>query len=290
MQFPELNYPIKNYIISLKSGYSLSFFDEGKGENTLLFIHGLGAYGQGWIKNFWVLRDNFRCLVPDLPGYGKSSAGIHSGKMSFYSAIMKELLDELGIKKISLAGHSMGGQIAITLALTFPDIIDRLFLLSPAGIETFTEPETAWIKKNFTAGSYGSANEEQVRLSYLNNFFNMPYDAEYMIRDRMIMKNSANFASHCEVVANSLYGMLDEPVFNKLGKICCPTDIIWGTNDKLIPHPLLHPGKIPTGMADIAAKEIHGSKLHLINECGHFIPFEKPAEVNTIILKAFGLI
>ncbi|MFO7446698.1 MAG: alpha/beta hydrolase [Ignavibacteriaceae bacterium] len=287
MQFRELEYPLPYKTILLKNGYSIAYLDEGESDKTLLLVHGLGTYSLSWIHNIEELKKHFRCIAVDLPGYGKSSAGIHPGTMNFYSDILSDFIEALQLKNISLAGHSMGGQISITFALLYPSVVKTLFLLAPAGIEIFTGSEELLIKKNFTADTYFMNDEEKIRSSFTGNFYNMPAGAEFMIRDRIIMKESKNFYDHCRVVANSLYGMLDEPVSGKLQELACPVYIIWGENDKLIPNPYFHPEKTPSEIAESAASVIPDAKLFMIKECGHFIPFEKPLEVNSIIKSAF---
>ena len=67
----ELNYkhPVKKVKLPA-SGYTIAYTDEGRGEKTIIFIHGLGSYLQAWIKNVEDLKKDYRCISIDLPGYG----------------------------------------------------------------------------------------------------------------------------------------------------------------------------------------------------------------------------
>src|SRR5512133_839182 len=108
----EMKYKVEVTKVHLpQSGYDIAYTDEGKGKETIIFIHGLGSYSQAWIKNVESLKANYRCIAIDLPGYGKSSKQPHSGLMTFYAGIINELVKELKLEKVYLAGHSMGGQI-----------------------------------------------------------------------------------------------------------------------------------------------------------------------------------
>jgi pimeloyl-ACP methyl ester carboxylesterase len=280
MQFPELQYQFPYSTINLSGRQSIAYTDEGKGPDTLLFIHGLASYIPAWRKNIAVLKNKYRCICIDLPGYGKSTAGEHSGKISFYAEVLAEFILTLKPGKVTLVGHSMGGHIAIGLTLYHPDLINNLILLAPAGFETFTDNESHLIKKAFTAETFMASDETQIRVSFKGNFFRMPEDTEPMILDRIAMKNWANYVAHSNVVANSLYGMLDDPVYNRLSLIKQKTLVIYGENDGLIPQPVLHFEMTTKDIAIAGVAQIQNADLIFIKECGHFLQFEKPDEIN----------
>lgn len=283
MQFPELKYGFEFNRVELPNGQNIAYTDEGAGVHTLLFIHGLASYLPAWRKNIQMLRRNFRCIAIDLPGYGKSTAGVFSGSMSFYSQTIHQFIERLGLVRVVLVGHSMGGQIALSLTLEKPDAVESLILLAPAGFEVFAKDEITLIKRIFTAQTFAASDEAQIRASYGSNFFIMPLDIEPMIQDRLNMRNWKNFESHSQVVANSLYALLDEPVFDRLHEISQKTLIMYGRNDKLIPHPVLHMNTATEQIAKAGAEQIKNSGLKFLDGCGHFIQFEKACEVNKAI-------
>ena len=283
MQFPELQYPFPYKIIPLSDSQSIAYTDEGHGQETLLFIHGLASYIPAWRKNVSTLSKTFRCICIDLPGYGKSTSGVHSGKVSFYADVLAEFISNLNLQNVTIAGHSMGGHIAVGLTLLHPALIHNLILLAPAGFEVFTQEESLLIKRTFTSDSFISADENQIRTGFTGNFFRMPSDTESMISDRLKMRGWANYPSHAKVVANSLYGMLDDPVFNRLQLINQKTLVIFGENDALIPHPVIHPELKTAAIVHSGSARIPNSSLKFISECGHFLQFEKPDETNYLI-------
>jgi pimeloyl-ACP methyl ester carboxylesterase len=287
MQFPELDYDFNYDITLLPGGITIAYNEEGTGAQTLLFIHGLASYMSAWSKLIPLLKNNFRCIAIDLPGYGKSAAGVHNGQVLFYAGVIDSFINKLALTNVTLIGHSMGGQISIAAALLFPGLIKNLILLAPAGFETFSAGDIKWIKNYNTPALYELAGEEQIESAFRSNFFKMPDDARKMIEERIKMRNWKNFKSYCAVVANSLNGLLDYPVEDQLGNLSLPVLIIFGRNDRWIPHPALHKELTPELVALNGNRKIKDSRLIMVDECGHFIPFEKPercaSEINSFL-------
>lgn len=276
MQFPELNYNFEYSIAHIDKEISIAYHDTLYGENVLLFVHGLASYIPAWMKLIPLLKNDFRCIAIDLPGYGKSSAGVHGGTVSLYTEVISLFIKKLSLENVTLVGHSMGGQISIAAALKFPSLIKKLVLMAPAGFETFSEEEKLLIKKYNTDQFYFSANDDEIFASFRSNFFKMNDDIQPMINDRIKMKGWKNFGDYCKVVANSLNGLLDYPVYDKLSNIIQPTLIFFGKNDKWIPNKNLHKNITTEPIAHNGASKIPHSKLIMIDECGHFIPYEHP--------------
>lgn len=276
MQFPELNYNFDYSIINIDERISVAYYNIGKGNNTLIFIHGLSSYIPAWLKLIPLLQNQFRCIAIDLPGYGKSSARIHDGSITFYTNVISSLIRKLKLENVTLVGHSMGGQISIASALKFPSLISRLVLLAPAGFETFSKKEKSLIKKYNTDQLYYSASDDDILASFRSNFFKMNNEVKPMIDDRINMKHWKNFGDYCRIVANSLNGLLDYPVNDKLKEIKQPALIFFGKNDKWIPNKNFHKNTTTEVIARFGALQIPNSKLIMIDECGHFIPYEHP--------------
>lgn len=286
MQFPELEYNFEYTIAQIDEKISIAYTDNGnrKNKEVLLFIHGLSSYIPAWSKLIPLLKDYFRCIAIDLPGYGKSSAGVHAGSMTFYADVISKFIKKLDLQKVCLVGHSMGGQISIVTALEHPSQVEKLILLAPAGFETFTDDEKAWVKKNNSPEILALLSEKQIRYNFGINFFSMPNDVEPMINDRIKMKVWKNYKDYCKIVSNSLYGLLDYSVFNKLHLISQPTLVQFGKNDRLIPNSILHKNITPEKIAIDGASQIPNARLVMIDKCGHFIQFEKPDIIATEII------
>lgn len=279
----------KNQVKKVKlpnSGYEIAYTDEGQGSTTIIFIHGLGSYSQAWIKNVEALKSEYRCISIDLPGYGKSSKQPHSGQMTFYAGIVNELVKELNLGKVVLAGHSMGGQISITTSLIYPDIVKGLVLVAPAGFERFHKGQKQWFRDVMTVDGVRLTTTEAIQNNLSSNFYRLPADADFMVTDRISMRSADDFLAYCYAVVQSVSGMVDEPVIDYLQDISVPTLILFGENDNLIPNRFLNPG--PTvDIAKYGASKIKDSKLVMVPKCGHFMMFEKPEVFNKEVKEFF---
>lgn len=281
-EFADFDYgfEVKNVLVK---NISVAYIDEGSSDKVLVLIHGLGSNAKGWIKNISGLSKTYRVIALDLPGYGKSQKGYFDFSLHFYAQILKGMLDNLKINKATIVGHSMGGQIAMITALEYPDIVSSLVLLSPAGLEKFSEGESAWFKKVVTPDLIKDTPIRQIDVNLRSNFYETPADAEFMITERIQMRKAKEFDLYCYAVAQNVAAMVDEPVHDKLDKITQPALVIFGENDQLIPNPYLH-GGFTKDVAEIG-KEIPNSTVQVIPECGHFVQFEKTDKVNKAIVE-----
>jgi pimeloyl-ACP methyl ester carboxylesterase len=269
--------PVKKEILSNK--IEIAYVEEGQKGEYILFVHGLASYIPAWKKNIESLKSNFRCLAIDLPGYGKSSKGNYDVSMDFFADIIAEFCRNKNIDKVILAGHSMGGQIAITTALKFPALVSKLILIAPAGFETFNKGEKQWFRDVMTVDGVRLTTVEQIRVNYAYNFYNMPKDAEFMITDRINIRATKDFNDYCYHITQGVNAMVDQPVFEFLPKLKQPTLCLFGSQDNLIPNRYLHGG--PTEkIAKAGVKMIPNCTLEMIEGAGHFVMFEKADIVN----------
>ncbi len=259
---------------------TIAYNDMGSGEKTVIMIHGLGSYLRAWEKNIAAISQSARVIAIDLPGYGKSSKEPHSGMMSYYAGVVNELVTELKLENVILAGHSMGGQISITASLLYPNMVKGLILAAPAGFEKFTKGQRQWFRDVMTLDGVRLTTADAITTNLTTNFYRMPKDADFMITDRLAMRDAEDFIPYCYAVVQSVNGMVDEPVLNYLKDIKVPTLIVFGQNDNLIPNRFLNPG--PTSdIAQVGHTLIPNSKLVLIPKGGHFVMFEKAEKFNS---------
>jgi len=275
----ELSYPFEVKKLKLSDEIEIAYVDEGKGAETILFIHGLGSYLPAWKKNIEHLSNHFRCIAIDLPGYGKSSKLPHSGSMRFYAETVDQFADKLGLGKIWVAGHSMGGQIAMVMALYHPERVEGLILAAPAGFEKFTEGQKQWFRNVMTLESVKNTSVSDIQNNLAHNFYRLPKDAEFMITDRIAMRSASDFEAYCHAVVQSVNGMVNEPVYPFLNKIKHPTPVLFGENDNLIPNRFLNPG--PTRqIAENGVAQMQNASLVMMPKTGHFLQFENAESFN----------
>lgn len=279
--FSNLQYPFQTKFIETRN-YNIAYSDEGIGNRIILFLHGLGSYIPAWTFNIQELKKYYRCIAIDLPGFGKSDKKIHPGSMEFYADVVLKFIHSLGINKVILVGHSMGGQIAINCALHFSDLVDKLILIAPAGFERFTKEEIQIIKNITKPENFLTTDSKQIKANYDLSFFKFPEKARFLIDDRVKIAEDDKFYNYCVTISNSIAGMIEQPIFNKLKDIKQKTLVIFGRNDSLIPNKYLH--KTTTEeIAKDGTKKIPNSSLILMDECGHFAQIEKAEEFNKII-------
>jgi len=279
----DIPYPSDTKTVTLPSGIEIAYLDRGEGPYTLLFIHGLGANLKAWQKNVDSLSRHYRCIALDLPGYGKSGKGDYPYGMAFFAGEVRAFCDRLDLRNVVPVGHSMGGQVALTMALTDTSRLAGLALLAPAGIETFSAAAAGWLKTVYNPALIQNTPPEQIRKNFLLNFYRWPDDAEFMYDDRLFLRETAEYEAWCQMLPQCVAGMLDEPVFEKLEQVALPTLILFGENDALIPNQILHKEQTTAQIAELAQTKIPGSTLLQFSECGHFVQWEQAEKTNRAI-------
>jgi pimeloyl-ACP methyl ester carboxylesterase len=277
-------YPFDVHFAEGNDSIRLAYVDEGTGPETLVFIHGLGSNLQAWQKTISDLRKDYRCIALDLPGYGKSSQGDYAFGMTFFAGQVAALIEKLELNKVTLVGHSMGGQVAITLALQQPEYLERLVLAATAGLETFSEQNRVFFATYVQPQIIRATTEPQIEANFAMNFYEMPEDARFMVEDRLKMReDSQAYHYYSEMISRSVLGMIDEPVAGKLAELNLPTLLIFGRQDQLIPNKFLHPELTVETVAKSGQEAIKGAELLLLDEAGHFVQWDQAAAFNNAI-------
>lgn len=113
--------------------HELSYIDSGSGP-VVLFIHGILGSQQQWSHLVDAMDDDHRVIAPDLFGHGESAKPLGDYSLSAHAAAMRDLLDHLGVDRVTLVGHSLGGGIAMQFFYLFPERVERLVLVSSGGL------------------------------------------------------------------------------------------------------------------------------------------------------------
>src|SRR5437763_15327557 len=114
-------------------GVPTFLYDAGEGPPVVL-IHGYGDTADGWRRVVPGLVDSHRVIALDVPPFGRSGLPAERRLLDFYKPFFPELLDMLEVDSATLIGHSLGGAIALHVALEHPRLVDRLGLVAPAGL------------------------------------------------------------------------------------------------------------------------------------------------------------
>jgi pimeloyl-ACP methyl ester carboxylesterase len=113
------------------SGLTLSCYVLGAGDPIVL-LHGLGASKITWLPVLAPLAERHRVIVPDLPGHGESDKPRHDYTPRFYARVLRHFMDALEVERAAVVGNSLGGRIALELALRSPGRVAGLALLDPS--------------------------------------------------------------------------------------------------------------------------------------------------------------
>lgn len=275
-------YPYNVNKLKLSNGCDLAYVDEGKGEQTLIFIHGLATYALSWKRNIEYLKQYYRCISIDLPGNGLSGRGNYPYGIGFFAFCVYELIERLGLKHVCLVGHSMGGQTAVRAAINHPRQIEKLILCAPAGFETFNAFERTVYRSTVHLLDFFSTEENSLRKVIRSSFYQVPAHIEEMIGELVILMKSYPIQEYRRMIEACIDSMLAEPVYDELQMIKARTLILFGERDALIPNRLIH--LVTTRhVAEEGAKKIIGSTLIMFPQCGHFLQIEKANDVNRYI-------
>jgi pimeloyl-ACP methyl ester carboxylesterase len=274
------------------SGVDVAYVDSDPSagdEIPIVFVHGLSSYIGFWEHQLPHFAEHRRVLALDLPGYGASGRPDMPCTPPWYADIVSEWMRSLEIDRAVVVGHSMGGQIALTLALSHPDQVDRLVLSAPAGIEQFSRGSADWMRSYWHEGRALGTTEAELRATFTTVVFNRPdKGVERLLEERVRMGKDPAFRGTSVAVSRSIRGMLDHPVAHRLDEITAPTLLVYGTDDRMIPNPIFNGGSTRS-VAEAGAAAIPGAQLALIPGAGHTVHHDAPEDFNRLVDDFLGL-
>jgi pimeloyl-ACP methyl ester carboxylesterase len=261
------------------------------GERTVLFLHGLGSHSKFWREQLNVFAAaGYRVLAMDQLGFGKSDKPAQfSYLMESMAETAAELLEVVNAPRAIVVGHSMGGEVALAMAIRFPEKVEALVLTSPAGFEKFSPKEKAWFEKVFSTTFVKAAPEYAIWGSVRgNNFRRWRPELEWLIEERVRLAKGEGFDAYAYAQVRAVNGLThNDFVRDSLERIHAPTLIIFGEDDRLIPNPFLHGGFARSVMKH-GASRIEGAQLEGLAGCGHTVQMDCPAEYNPKVLQFLG--
>ncbi len=279
-------YPYPVQFCRLKPGLEIAYMDVGKGDKTILMIHGLGSYSPAWTHTMEGLLGNARCIALDMPNYGRSTLGEFPVSLKWMAEVIRDFVAEMGLESVVLAGHSMGAQVAVWCHYLQLFPIEKLILIAPAGFEQFSSMEQRWFRSISQFSLIRSMSDHQIRRNFEINFYGPQDDAAFMLEDRLLLReNSEAYDLYCQMIPKCMQAMLDEPIWDLLPEINIPVLVLFGTRDALVPNKVLHHDLTPEKVATKGTKRIPGAHLTLVPNAGHFVHWEKASQTNEAIRK-----
>ncbi len=249
-------------------GYNIRYLESGSSSKKLVLLHGLGGYAERWRNIIPYLSEKYHVFVPDLIGYGKSDKPSVDYTVELFVRFTFDFIDALGLRKTNLIGTSLGGQVAVECAATQNPIIEKIVLISPAGVMKKSTPA---LDAYTMAALYPS--RETIKTAYqmmVGDNKNVSEDAIDNFIENMSRPNAKM------VFLSTLLGLKNSPdITEKLSAIKVPTLIIWGEEDKLI----------PMEYAKNFVSSINHSQFIIMNGCGHTPHIEEPKKLTEMVTK-----
>jgi pyruvate dehydrogenase E2 component (dihydrolipoamide acetyltransferase) len=246
-------------------GRPFRYLRMGEGEATpIVLIHGFGGDLTNWQFNQPALAERREVIAIDLPGHGGSTKQLAGADVPSLGRDVAALISELGITKAHLVGHSLGGAIALWLALEQPARVASATLISSAGLG----PE---INIAYITGFIGADKRKDMKATVEALFADPALVSRDMVEDLLRYKRLDGVLPALRAIAEGVFpgGTQGLVLADRLAAAGVPVQTIWGEGDQIIPAS--HAEIAPTGRRAVIAG------------AGHMVHIERPAEVNWLI-------
>ena len=254
----------------------MNYVDLGEqGEHRpVVFIHGLSGQWQNWLENIPRFAESRRVVAMDLPGFGLSEEPTEKISIELYGRVVAQLCERLDLAPAVVVGNSMGGFVAAELAITHPEVVERLMLLSSAGVSQMDVAKQPVLAAGKVAGLLATSNVAQMRMSarrpklrhwIMSLVCRHPsrIKPDLMFEGLMKGANKPGFEA-------ALRACLDYDFRERLPDIGCPTMVVWGEKDMII----------PVRDADKFVSLIEGARKVIFEDTGHVPMLERPKTFN----------
>lgn len=231
-----------------------------KSRPTILMVHGAGQSLATWEYQVDTFKNHprFNLLIPDLPGHG-TSQGSGCRTIGEYTGFLKDFSDTLGLDRLILVGHSMGGGIAQVFAIDYPERVYACVLVGTGARLRVARETLLAVKNNYEVfcevaptRSFADSSPEELKIKFKESLKRTPQEISYL-----------------DLMACDEFDITDE-----VGTIKAPTLIVSGEEDVLT----------PVKYGEFLNRKIQGSRLYVIKGAGHFMMQEKPDEFNRVLL------
>jgi 2-hydroxy-6-oxonona-2,4-dienedioate hydrolase len=252
----------------------IHYNEVGTGE-PLICLHGAGPGASSWSNfrtNIDAFSDKYRTILWDMPQYGKSTKLVIEGpRLTYVSGILRQFMDQLGIERARFVGNSMGGQVAIKLAIDAPERVEKLVVIgsTPVGQSLFCPMPLEGIKMigNYYKGEGPSL--EKMRTLIQTLLFDSSFLNDEVLQERY----------QATLDPETMRVMREQPasredLADQLHKVACPALIVWGMDDRF--------GALDIGL--LMLRRFQNANMHIFSKCGHWAQVEHADEFNSLVL------
>jgi 3-oxoadipate enol-lactonase len=233
---------------------------------ALVLIHGMGGDHTVWDGQVEGLRDHFLLIRPDILGHGRTHIPPAPWRYAQFSRQIAELLDHLSIQGATICGFSLGGLIAQSFAIDYPQRAAALIVVSSACERTAAEQEAVDRRvEQVRAGGAPAVVDGALQRWFTPEFVRRHPEVIAYWRAKTLANDPAAYRAVYELYADS-----DRQLLNRLGAIRAPTLIVTGDRD---------PGQTPR-MAAAMASRIRGAEMRVLPGVPHMLPIEAAEALN----------
>lgn len=233
-------------------GIATHLFEAGPPDAPpLLYLHGT-SLGNLWLDYHNALARDFHIFAPDTPGFGLTARPDWMRDMSDYILYFRDLIDALGLRRPALAGHSLGGWMAAEVAVWYPERVDRLVLSNAAGLRVKGAP---------IADIFAMSPQEVLAACFERFEAALPLIPPAITEEVAL----AMYRERTTLASLAWNPSFDPKLERRLARLACPTLILWGANDRLIP-PIY---------GEAFQRAIPNSRLVVLEGTGHMPMFEQ---------------
>lgn len=232
---------------------------------TVVLIHGYGADRFTWLTTTPALLNRASVWLIDLPGHGKGVRDCGDGSLSAMVERVGKSLQDAGIHRAHLVGHSLGARIAMELATQTPEQVQSLFLISPAGVG-------GSIHMEFLSGFHDAADELRI-VELLQMLVHDPRMISRSLAGRVLdyLEQDGTRANLQRIAAGLVSAQTElDSTLRRLSEIDIPCNSVWGLQDRINPPEQHSIRKLP-------------GEIHLLETCGHLPHLEHSTAVNRVL-------
>jgi pimeloyl-ACP methyl ester carboxylesterase len=264
-------------------GQPINVVELGEGP-PLVFLHGLIGRWTHWVEQLTAFASSHRVIAVDLPGFGDSPLPARGGiSVPIYARTIERLMEALQLSAAAFVGHSMGGFTSVELAINFPQRVERLVLISPAGLSTYNNSRDLrvvaqmrrfrWIVNGYHSrvAAHAELLARRPRLRLLEPTTHVV--ARYS--DRLPPPFVAEFVRGLGAPGyiEGMAANFDYDYRDRLAEVACPTLIVWGEHDLVV----------SAKDADVYERLIPNARKVIFKDTGHMAMIERPAAFNALL-------